>query len=143
MPAARGTRIAVALCGTLLAGVLVPSTATVGEESKLYGTEWLAEDIQQRGVIDNLETTLSIDDEGRVSGLAGCNRYSGRVTLEGTRLSFSPFASTRMACLPAVDEQELRFFEALSQSAGYRRDETGMTFFDDAGVEVLRFSEMK
>ena len=48
--------------------------------------------------------TLRLDStELRASGNAGCNRYSGPYTLAGSRLSFGPAISTKMACDQGMD----------------------------------------
>jgi heat shock protein HslJ len=61
------------------------SVSTVAAESvpnELVGT-WLAEDIGGGGVIDYLQTTLEINDDGTYSGFAGCNNYTGTFDLKG------------------------------------------------------------
>ncbi len=143
MPISKAVRLGVPLAGLAGAGLLVVSGAASGADFSLYGTRWLAEDIQQRGVIDYLQTTLSIDDEGGVAGLAGCNRYAGSISSDGMQLAFSPLASTRMACMPVLDDQEQRFFEALGRTTQYRIDREGLRLLDAEGEEVLRFSEME
>lgn len=49
--------------------------------------------------------TLVFDlDSSRVSGFAGCNRYTGGYTVEGeNRLRFTPLAMTKMACTEGMD----------------------------------------
>jgi heat shock protein HslJ len=63
--------------------------------------------------------TLRLDSkEGRASGFAGCNRFSGAYTLAGDRLSFGPILSTRMACERGMD-LELAYLEALAKVASF------------------------
>jgi heat shock protein HslJ len=78
----------------------------------LVGT-WLAEDIGGRGVIDYLQTTLEINDDGTYSGFAGCNSYTGIFNLKGNVITFGPAGATRKMCVPAVMDQEAKFFDAL------------------------------
>ena len=85
---------------------------------------WLAEDIRGGGVIDRLQTVLEIDANGKVSGTGGCNRMTGRATVSGESLTFSPIASTEMACSPAVMNQEQKFFAALEDVRAWRVDPT-------------------
>ncbi len=69
--------------------------------------EWLIEDVDQRGVMDNVQLILTFDDKGRVSGQLGCNAVTGRFTADKAELSFGPLVSTRKMCLsPAVMNQE-------------------------------------
>ena len=54
------------------------------------------------------------EQDSRLSGSGGCNRYTGSYTLTGDRLRLGPLASTRMMCDAVRMEQEDRFFQALS-----------------------------
>ncbi len=103
---------------------------------------WLLEDIQDSGVIDRVRTELDIQADGRISGSGGCNRFSTQGKLEGNRLSIDPAASTRMACPPAVMEQEARFLKMLEDVRGWRVDTQTQKLFllDDADATLLTFS---
>ncbi|OCP11140.1 MULTISPECIES: META domain-containing protein [unclassified Ensifer] len=79
---------------------------------QLVGT-WLAEDIGGGGVIDDLQSTLEIREDGTYGGMAGCNHFTGTFGLSGSKLTFGPAASTRKMCVPAVMNQEQKFLEAL------------------------------
>ncbi|TKT80340.1 YbaY family lipoprotein [Aquamicrobium sp. LC103] len=83
---------------------------------------WLAEDIRGGGVIDNLQTVLEIGEDGAVTGSGGCNRMTGKATVSGADITFGPIASTRMACPPAVMDQEGKFFAALDEVRSWRID---------------------
>jgi heat shock protein HslJ len=75
--------------------------------------EWLIEDLDRRGVMDNVEVTLKFDNEGRVSGQQGCNVVTGRFTNDMASLSFGPLLSTRKMCgSPALMNQENSSCEA-------------------------------
>ncbi len=57
--------------------------------------------------------TLTFDAEsGRISGMAGCNRYSSTYTLEGNTLQVNQVVSTQMAC-PNL-EGEVSFLQSLN-----------------------------
>ncbi|GAB5468595.1 MAG: hypothetical protein Kilf2KO_16250 [Rhodospirillales bacterium] len=129
-------------CLSLLASACLLAPALKAEEPSLTGSAWLAEDLLGQGVIDSLQTTLEIDRSGQVSGLAGCNRYRGSVTLEGQAVSFSPLAATLIACLPAVAEQEQRLFAALSQARRYRFETDLLFLLDGDDKTVARFSRL-
>jgi heat shock protein HslJ len=49
----------------------------------------------------------------RVSGQAGCNRFSGGYSAEGDRLTLGPVAATRMACPGPAMEHERRTLQLL------------------------------
>ena len=104
---------------------------------------WMAEDIEGRGVIDMLQSTLSFEADGKVTGNAGCNRFFGQAEIEGDKLSFGPFGTTRKSCAPAVNDQEQRFLAALAKAASYSFDK-GLLFIADAkGKTLLRLSRME
>lgn len=88
----------------------------------LVGTTWRAETIAGQPVADGAASTLSFLADGRVAGLGGCNRYAGTIRAEDGRLRVGPLAATRMACDPALMDQEARFFAALEGTARLRRD---------------------
>lgn len=91
----------------------------------LGGATWLLEDLTGHGVIDNSHVTLEFKTDGKVSGSGGCNRYSGSATLKGSVITFTPMASTMMACAPALMDQEMRYFAALTRADTVSIDKTG------------------
>ena len=102
--------------------ILVERIASPDEkatELDIYGS-WLAEDIEGGGVIDNLQTTLEIDQDGRAGGHGGCNSYGGEVTIDGDTIRFGRMAGTLMACAEAVMNQEGKFHDALGRVAAFR-----------------------
>lgn len=77
--------------------------------------EWVVERIDGRGVVDSSRTTLTFDAQGQIAGRAGCNRYTGGYRLQGAAFEVRGVATTRMACVPALMEQERRFLAMLGQ----------------------------
>jgi len=77
-------------------------------------------------------------EQKRLTGSGGCNRLIGGYTVEGDRLSFTGVASTRMACVQAMD-QERAFLEALSTVARWRVDGERLGLLDGQGATVLQF----
>ena len=113
-------------------------------QSPLIGTSWLAEDICGRGVIDNAQTTITFDAGARVAGSGCCNRYFGPVTIEGRAILFGDLGATRMACVPALMDQEQKFFDALAATRSYRFDDPGnkLVFLGEDGTLLVRFSPL-
>lgn len=126
-----------ALLALLLAGTA--HAAPVAPTGK-----WLAEDIDGGGVIDRLQTTLEIRDDGIVNGMGGCNRYAGSAKIDGNAIKFLPMASTRMACSPAVMKQESKFHNTLERVRTWRIDQAQrkLLLFDGGGFEMMRLSKM-
>ncbi len=113
-------------------------------QASLTGTSWLAEDIGGRGVIDEAQTTITFEAEGRVAGSGGCNRYFGAATIKGDAITFGKLGSTMMACVPALMDQEQRFFKALAATRSYRFDDPGhkLVFLGEDGTPLVRFSPL-
>ncbi len=112
---------------------ILPMAGKVGpkpDPAKLQGGEWIVEDINRTGVIDNSRLTLTFSEDGRVSGSTNCNGFSGTYTTDGSKLTFSPLAMTRRACLAkAVSQQERKYMNALSGDLTW-------TITDDGALEL-------
>ena len=76
----------------------------------IEGIVWRAEDIGGGGIIDRSRATLTFGVDGRISGSASCNNYSGSYALDRGALSFtSTLVVTQKACVPSLMDQERRF----------------------------------
>lgn len=66
-------------------------------------------------VLNGTRLSIGFPADGKASGFAGCNRFSGTFESQGTSLSFGPVATTRMACASpdGIMEQEQAFLKAL------------------------------
>lgn len=106
--------------------------------------KWLAEDIDGGGVIDRLQTTLEIRDDGIVTGMGGCNRYAGSATFDTTTIKFLPMASTRMACSAAAMRQEAKFHSTLEKVRTWRIDQAQrkLLLLDGQGFDLMRLTNM-
>lgn len=81
------------------------------KSSQNYQVEWIGE----RPLIDSSMLTLTLIDDKRAAGLAGCNNWSANYQLNGNTLSLSDIATTRKLCAPALMEQEQRFLAYLAR----------------------------
>ncbi|MCU0621006.1 MAG: META domain-containing protein [Gemmatimonadales bacterium] len=79
-------------------------------------------------VASGSELTLEFAPDGKVSGSAGCNRFTGSYTLEGSAVQFGPAATTRKLCATpeGVMEQEAQFLAALASAATLRQEGDAM-----------------
>ncbi|BCP55392.1 hypothetical protein K32_40090 [Kaistia sp. 32K] len=111
--------------------------------ASLKGTEWLAEDIGGNGVLDIVQSTLSIEGDGKISGSGGCNRYFGTVTVKDGVLKVGPLGATQMACVPAQMDQERKFLDALSATRSFRIDGAKLTLLDAGGKPLVRLVKNK
>ncbi len=80
--------------------VMVRKSGDEGAAIGIEGKDWLAEDIQGGGVIDNAQTTLTVSTDGAVSGSGGCNRYFSKAVVTGKTfplpISDRPMFSARL-----------------------------------------------
>lgn len=103
---------------------------------------WLAEDIGGRGVLDNLQSTISLTMAGQVSGSAGCNTMQATAQVDGRSLAFGTLATTRKICARAIMDQETRFLQALNRTREFRLDGPYLEFIDANGSELVRFMRL-
>lgn len=131
---------------TLPAAAVPAAIAPVGAppgaaQPGIVGSSWLAEDIGKRGVIDNARTFVRFDSAKMVSGSGGINRFGGKCTLFGAKLSIGPLRVTRMAGPPALMDQEAKFLAALAKVAAFKLDENDLLhLLDKEGNELIRLS---
>ena len=128
--------------GTVVEGIELLVQRTTGEDAAaaIVGS-WLAEDIGGGGVIDDVQSTLTIAADGTVTGHGGCNGFGGSATIEDDKIAFGPMAGTLMACAEAIMNQERKFHDALSRTASFAIDDAGkLVLFDEGGAELARFS---
>ena len=134
--------VAIVLLGLLLSNCAM-SNAPYPLPS-LPDSAWLAEDIDQAGVMDMLQSTLKFDVNMNVSGNAGCNRYFGSAKVSGNEIIFSQLGTTRMACSQAIMNQEQLFLTALTAVRSWRIDaERNLLYMsNEKGEIILRFSRL-
>lgn len=91
-----------------------PPVVTPDPEA-LTGAEWIVEDINRMGIIDNSHLTLTFGADGRVSGSTNCNAFGGVYLADETTVTLAPLAMTQRACAaPAMAQQEQRYMAALN-----------------------------
>ncbi len=107
----------------------------------LDGTNWRIISIDGAPV-DGGQRPAEIRFAGdRIQASVGCNQMNGRFSSDGTRLTVSQLASTRMACAPELMQREARLSALLGQSLALRVDGRGrltLTGNDDATVILER-----
>jgi heat shock protein HslJ len=87
--------------------------------------------------------TAGFDEDGGLSGSAGCNRYRTGYRVENGSMRIEPPVSTRRMCAEpeGVMEQERRYLEVLTEVESYSFRDNGMLeMFDTAGARLLQFS---
>ncbi|MGE0240841.1 MAG: YbaY family lipoprotein [Parvibaculaceae bacterium] len=130
--------------GPLQPDIVVRRVATQAPDKPMPKGKWLAESIRNGGVIDNLQSTVEIGEDGTVTGHGGCNGFGGKATITGDKISFGPLAATQKACPPAIMDQEGKLFGALNDARRWLIDEERgkLILFDAGNREILLLARM-
>jgi heat shock protein HslJ len=140
----RALAVSIALSGLLAATIAggasaqSPSAATSGG---LTANAWLLSSVGAQPVASGVNADIAFTDEA-ASGFAGCNRFFGSYTTDGTSsLTFGPLATTMMACDDATNAFEQGYLGALATVASYAIDAQGtLTMSDATGAAVLTYA---
>jgi len=103
---------------------------------------WIATYVSGAPHLANHQPTLQFDAATkRVSGSAGCNRYTGTYEESGTHLRFSPLAVTRMMCAGSANLVEGAFIRALDEVRTMRSNGATLRLYGENGVVLVRFTK--
>ncbi len=95
------------------------------------------------GMLSNLYTGdiyAVFDNQGRLSGFSGCNRYYSSYSLEGKKLRLSPIITTRKNCLPdEVMTTEAGYLSAMDKVRSFLIRERQLTLFGADGIRLAVF----
>jgi heat shock protein HslJ len=91
-----------------------PTPRASSGTGELPGTSWDLAEMGPTADFARIVPTIEFGDDGRVSGFAGCNTFSGTFTTDGSTLTLGPLATTRMACEGQPSALETTYLEALS-----------------------------
>ncbi len=112
--------------GTLrLVGAGAMRSPTPAGGSAITGVEWAVEQIGGRPTVERTAPTIVLGDDGRLSGQAPCNRYTGGYELDGTDFATSDIAVTARACLEPIAVQEVEFLAILRSAAELSLNDDG------------------
>jgi heat shock protein HslJ len=136
-----GGRIRSVLAAALLvAGLAGGASAQSAAPGGLAGTSWLLGEVGGTPVASGTPADILFTDT-EVSGSAGCNRFFGSYTTDGSAtLTFGPLATTMMSCGEATDAFEQGYLAALGTVATYAIDGDALTLSDASGTAVLAYS---
>ena len=93
--------------------------------SLLQGAEWTVVEIGGAPLVAGSQVTLDFAPDGRVSGHASCNSFTGAYSLSGEGLAISKVAGTMMMCDSALMDQERRFLDALGGARNFSIEADG------------------
>lgn len=102
-------------------GQVADGTANGG----LDRTAWTVVSIAGTATIAGSQPTMSLAQDGTVTGTDGCNQYSARFATDGGTFSTSQIASTLLRCEPLLDAQGRAFIQALVGATEWRLTQAG------------------
>jgi putative lipoprotein len=85
------------------------------------------------------ELHMILRGEDQVAGYAGCNQFTGSVTVSGDGLAFGPMASTRRMCADVM-VQEDAYLQALESAQRFEISGEDLVIGNANGKVVLRFA---
>ncbi|WP_456382925.1 META domain-containing protein [Hydrogenimonas sp.] len=101
-------------------------------QKQLVGTGWRLVMIDNDPIELKRPATIRFESEGKISGFSGCNSYFGKVTLDGTSITFGPIGSTRKYCMGKAGDVEKRLFALFKGTKWWNFDEErNLQIFDD------------
>jgi heat shock protein HslJ len=112
-------------CGSSADGVTTTDTPSESASPivppTLIGPTWRLVSMDGREALPGVRVTALFGADERVSGSAGCNRYTGRAVATAAQLETGLLAMTRMHCgAGGVMEQEQAYVAALEKAKAYR-----------------------
>ena len=115
--------------------------ATKAEPITLAGSSWKVVNVNNGNqavvsLVQGTEITLDFGTDGRVSGSAGCNSYTGSYQSTETTLKVGALAATLKLCTdPAgVMEQETQYLAALQKAVTFDISGSTLTIRDTEGA---------
>ena len=107
--------------------------------AKLQSGEWVVQSINGKAVDTQLKPTLNFGQTFQLTGHTSCNTYFAGYLLTGPSIVVKQAGTTRMACEPAVREQEQRILKQLAASQMWNIDSSGtLTLAGASGVMVAK-----
>jgi heat shock protein HslJ len=141
-------QLSLTVLACLIIGAGLPLTTVAAQAGDtLANTHWvLTQYAVQRSAfapaVGEQHPTLTFGPDGRISGNAGCNLYSGPYSQAGDELSIGPVAATLRACLDQdVADQEQLMFRVLSGTVLSIRDGNKLTLSAPAGALIFAASD--
>ncbi len=120
------------------------STSSIAPENisvSFTNTYWKLVALNGKDVVvidQQREPHIVFDEDNRVSGSDGCNRFMGGYQHTDTELTFSQMAGTKMACMEG-DEQAQAFTDGLSQVSHYQLQGEHLDLKDNTDKVIARF----
>lgn len=131
--------VSVAGIGIAAAAAGAPASPSVSSAGVPTGTIWIVTKLAGKPPLEGTELTAELTATRRISGSAGCNRYSGGYRATGRTIRVGPLATTQMACDTAIQRQETAFLQALSRARRFAASGSSLTLRSASGRTLVTF----
>jgi heat shock protein HslJ len=147
-----GTRVVYLLTAVIIAGVLAScsgnggdndSVSETADQTELAGTSWSLSLLNGDGLLLLSIVTAEFDEEGSVSGIAGCNGYSASYEVDGDQIDISTPVTTSSSCRERLMNQESAYLETLESIVSFQTRGTTMEMRDSEGRAMLVYDTLK
>ena len=118
------------VCAGLLTLAACGAPASQDGGGDVTGKVWALTTLNGQPPVDGRGISAQFTADGKVSGSAGCNQYSGKYTVSGSNITFDPsIATTMMACSQPIMDQESAYLKMLGEAKTYtvKGDELTLT----------------
>jgi heat shock protein HslJ len=102
---------------------------------------WVLTAFQDHDAQPTVTITLTVDDDQRLSGDAGCNQWFVTWALSEDTGKLGPVGATRRSCPPEIMKVETRFLATLARVGGWRMTDKGLVLTNPAGQGLLTFRQ--
>jgi len=108
---------------------------------EIEGRSWVVQEMTVDGAkIQPIDSAMPVANfvEGTVSGVAGCNSYSGSYTIDGDAITIGPLIATLMFCEQpeGAMEQEALYLRLLQEADAYRVSDDTLTLLQGETVLI-------
>ena len=108
--------------------------------TSVTGIDWRPVTLGDETVDADTVRTLRFDDDGKISGHGGCNRYFASYEITGSGISIGPVGATRMACPEPEMILEQRLFDILDGTSAIEIRESLLYLLDETGATLAVFT---
>ena len=123
--------------------LLADETIAAKDLANLHKGEWLTVDVDGTGAADETNHTISVADDGSVTGHTGCNSYTAMSVVDGVNLSFAQIKVTKEMCESMFTQKaEKEFLAALGKANTYNVNVNVMRIYDADMKEVLKLRRL-
>jgi len=121
--------------------VILAACAPAQSGGGLTGKVWALTELMGKPTVAGTGISAQFSSDGKISGSAGCNRYSGTYTVSGNSITISSsIATTMMMCDDAIMQQESAYLKALPEAKTYavQGDQFTLTGADKTNLAIYK-----